>query len=60
MKTVELDEPYLREYHQFMNLVRFCEMVIKHCINLEEIVILTKEDPTKEDPKKEDPKKPPW
>ncbi len=46
VKKVELDETYLQHPHQFMNLVRFCEMVIKHCINLEEIAILTKKDPT--------------
>lgn len=42
---VQLEEPYLREHYQMMNLLRFCELVVLRCRNLRTILVTTTTDP---------------
>lgn len=41
VKEISLEEPYLREYYQLINLVRFCELVVSKCRNLKFINVTT-------------------
>lgn len=38
---VELQDPYLRAKHQVHNLVRLCELLVKHCVKLKEVRVTT-------------------
>ncbi len=42
VKWVQLNDPYLCAQHQIKNLLRFCEMIVKHCENLKRVDVLTK------------------
>ncbi|XP_055320849.1 MIT domain-containing protein 1 [Sitodiplosis mosellana] len=41
VKEIALEEPYLREYYQLINLVRFCELVVSKCRFLSYISVTT-------------------
>lgn len=38
---VEIEDPYIRLYHQCQNLVRFCELLVKKCKKIQTIKLLT-------------------
>ncbi|XP_031641259.1 MIT domain-containing protein 1 [Contarinia nasturtii] len=46
VKEISLEEPYLREYYQLINLVRFCELVVLKCRNLKFLNVTTVAIPT--------------
>ncbi|XP_037040870.1 MIT domain-containing protein 1-like [Bradysia coprophila] len=41
---ISLDEPYIREHYQLVNLVKFCELVVLKCRNLRYIHVTTSKD----------------
>lgn len=41
---VQLEDPYLRDHHQIMNLLRFCELVVQQCRNVKCIEVTTTRD----------------
>lgn len=41
VEWVEVLDPYLRTKHQIHNLVRFCELLVKHCVKLREFRLTT-------------------
>ena len=38
---VEVQDPYLSKRHQLHNLVRLCELLVKHCAKLREVKVTT-------------------
>ncbi|XP_044742637.1 MIT domain-containing protein 1-like [Chrysoperla carnea] len=42
---IKIEDPYIRNFHQCQNLLRFCELAVKKCSNLKKIILLTTEDP---------------
>lgn len=38
---VTIEDPYIRAFHQVQNLIKFSEMLIKHCSNLKRIKLIT-------------------
>lgn len=45
---VQLEDPYLRDHHQIMNLLRFCELVVLQCRNVKVIEVTTTREPRSE------------
>lgn len=41
VEWAEIQDPYLRTKHQIHNLVRFCELLVKHCKKLREVKLTT-------------------
>ena len=41
LTTVRIQDPYIRTHHQIMNLLRFCELLIKKAKNLNCIKLIT-------------------
>ncbi|XP_014295034.1 MIT domain-containing protein 1-like [Microplitis demolitor] len=46
---IHVEDPYIRAYHQCLNLVRLCELAVRKCPSLSKIILTTTQDP--EDPK---------
>ena len=44
VKDVEVEDPYIRSFHQINNFLRFCEMLVMECPNLKKICLLTTKD----------------
>ena len=44
VKEVEVEDPYIRSFHQINNFVRFCEIIVLQCINVKKICLLTTKD----------------
>lgn len=42
--SVEVEDPYVRSFHQCQNFLRFCELMVKSCCNLNKITLLTSRD----------------
>ncbi|XP_022244211.1 MIT domain-containing protein 1-like isoform X2 [Limulus polyphemus] len=38
---IEVEDPYIRTIHQTHNFLRFCELLVKRCPDLQEIMLLT-------------------
>ncbi|PSN45397.1 MIT domain-containing protein 1 [Blattella germanica] len=47
--SVEVEDPYVRAFHQCQNFVRFCELVVKSCSNLKTITLITSSDASAKD-----------
>ena len=48
-ETVEeilIEEPYLKDFYHFCNLIMFCELAVTHCRNLKCIKVTTNKDPS--------------
>ncbi|KAJ8676533.1 hypothetical protein QAD02_012320 [Eretmocerus hayati] len=45
---IRIDEPYLIEFYQIQNFLRFCELALKKCPTLSEIKVKTRRDPIDE------------
>ncbi|XP_037086902.1 MIT domain-containing protein 1-like isoform X2 [Pollicipes pollicipes] len=45
VRSVEVEDPYIRSVHQCYNLLRLCELCVKKCPNLQFIRLLTGSDP---------------
>ncbi|XP_065207239.1 MIT domain-containing protein 1-like [Planococcus citri] len=41
VNEIEIDDPYVRIFHQFQNLVKFYELAVKSCSNLKSITLTT-------------------
>ena len=41
VEWVEVQDPYIRARHQVLNMVRFCELLVKSCKKLREIRLMT-------------------
>lgn len=41
---VQLEEPYIREHYQILNLLRFCELLAMRCGNLQLVLVTTIKD----------------
>ncbi|XP_076351831.1 MIT domain-containing protein 1-like isoform X2 [Tachypleus tridentatus] len=41
VSRVEVEDPYIRTIHQTHNFLRFCELLVKRCPDLQEILLLT-------------------
>jgi len=41
LSVVELDDPYIRSFHQIQNLLRFCELLIKSEAKVKKLVLTT-------------------
>ncbi|KAF2901406.1 hypothetical protein ILUMI_04783 [Ignelater luminosus] len=48
VEYVEIEDPYIRAYHQCQNFVRFCELLVKKCNKLRTIQLLTTADGTEQ------------
>lgn len=44
VEWVKIRDPYIRAKHQVHNLVRFCEMLVKHCKRLRKVELTTMRD----------------
>lgn len=42
--SVEVEDPYVRSFHQCQNFLRFCELMVRSCCNLNKITLLTSRD----------------
>lgn len=42
--SVKIEDPYIRTHNQCQNFLRFCELLVKKCINLKKIHLLTGND----------------
>ncbi|KAK2712288.1 MIT domain-containing protein 1-like [Artemia franciscana] len=42
--TIDVEDPYIRTFHQLQNFVRFCEVVCRLCPNLKKISLITGKD----------------
>ncbi|XP_011298171.1 MIT domain-containing protein 1-like [Fopius arisanus] len=42
---VHIEDPYVRAYHQCLNLVRLCELAVQRCKSLSRVSLLTTQDP---------------
>ncbi|XP_069679206.1 MIT domain-containing protein 1-like [Periplaneta americana] len=42
--TIEVEDPYIRSFHQCQNFLRFCELAVKSCCNLKTIQLTTSTD----------------
>jgi len=43
--TVDVEDAYIRNFHQICNFVRFCEMIVRHCDRIKLIRLTTTKDP---------------
>ncbi|XP_063237029.1 MIT domain-containing protein 1-like isoform X2 [Bacillus rossius redtenbacheri] len=41
---VHVEDPYIRNFHQCQNFLRLCELLVKSCINLKKVSLLTSLD----------------
>ena len=41
LKNVTIHDPYIRSHHQILNLLRFCELLVKKGKNLQNIKLIT-------------------
>ncbi|XP_054264378.1 MIT domain-containing protein 1-like isoform X2 [Macrosteles quadrilineatus] len=46
VKSILLEDPYIRTFHQCQNLLRFSELAVKKCASLREMTVVTSEDPS--------------
>ncbi|CAL7944995.1 unnamed protein product [Xylocopa violacea] len=42
---INIDDPYIRTFHQCQNLVRLCELAVRKCSELSKILLVTTLDP---------------
>ncbi|KAH0554743.1 MIT domain-containing protein 1-like [Cotesia glomerata] len=42
---IHVEDPYIRAYHQCLNLVRLCELSVQKCSSLSKIILTTTQDP---------------
>ncbi|XP_015119703.1 MIT domain-containing protein 1 [Diachasma alloeum] len=42
---VRIEDPYIRAYHQCLNLVRLCELAVQKCTSLSRVSLITTQDP---------------
>ncbi|GFS68332.1 MIT domain-containing protein 1 [Nephila pilipes] len=41
IKTVEIEDPYIRNVHQAYNFLSFCELIVRYCPQLKKIILTT-------------------
>lgn len=44
VEYVEIEDPYIRAYHQCQNFTRFCELLVRKCSKLKMIQLVTTAD----------------
>ena len=44
VKSIHIEDPYIRAHHQIVNFLRFVELVIKKCSNIKKMHLVTKID----------------
>lgn len=44
VEEIKVEDPYVRSFHQCQNFLRFCELAVKLCQNLEKIILITSKD----------------
>ncbi|XP_051172438.1 MIT domain-containing protein 1-like [Leptopilina boulardi] len=45
---IQIEDPYIRSFHQCQNLVRFCELAVQKCHSLTKINLITTRDSTED------------
>jgi hypothetical protein len=46
VEEILIEEPYIRDHYQLLNLVMFCELAVSNCRNLKCIKVTTNKDPS--------------
>jgi len=49
VRKITVEDPYIRAHHQIVNFLRFCELCVTKCNNLQTIELLTSSDNNDQD-----------